>query len=79
MNPFSLHRLVELTFLQGEPHSWVAVLFASLITVSYLRALRYFSQLGSLFDTLYVYGLLPKKFRQPRIQQMQYSDEKLNK
>ena len=74
-----MHRLVWLTILQGEPHSWVSVLFASLITLSYLRALRYFNQLGSLFDTLYVYGLLPKKFKQPRIQQMRYSDEKLNK
>ena len=71
--------MVELTILEGEPHSWVTVLFASLITLSYLRALRYFNQLGDLFDTLYVYGLLPKKFKQPRIQQIRYSDEKLKR
>ena len=57
----------------------MTVLFASLKTISFIRALRYFPLVGALFDTLYKNGLLPKKVKEPRKKQIQYSDEKLKK
>ena len=63
----------------GKPHFWITVLFASLKTISYLRAIRYFPPIGNLFDFLYKNDLLPKKVKEPRKRQIQYSDEKLKK
>ena len=66
-------------FVLGEPHFWITVLFASLKTISYLRGIRYFPPIGNLFDTLYKKDLLPKKVKEPRKRQIEYSNEKLKK
>ncbi|KAI4118827.1 MAG: hypothetical protein LQ338_007349, partial [Usnochroma carphineum] len=63
----------------GKPHFWITVLFASLKTISFLRAIRYFPPLSAFFDTMYKCGMLPKKVTEPRRRQIQYSDEKLTK
>ncbi|KAI4100175.1 MAG: hypothetical protein LQ339_005581 [Xanthoria mediterranea] len=63
----------------GKPHFWISILFASLKTISVLRAIRYLPPLGDLFDTMYKRGWLPSKVKEPRRRQIQYSDEKLTK